>query len=40
MIDSQWRAVEGHREWKELADIITADHEQATDDNARIGELD
>eukprot|EP00253_Pinus_taeda_P010380 PITA_10380 len=34
-IDSQWRAVEGNREWKELAD-----HEQATDDNARISELD
>jgi len=39
-IDSQWRAVEGNREWKELADLIRVDHEHATNDNARIRELD
>jgi len=39
-IDSQWRAVEGNREWKELAELIKANHDHAANDNARISELD
>jgi len=39
-IDSQWRAVEGNGEWKELADLIKADHDQTTNTNARSSELD
>eukprot|EP00253_Pinus_taeda_P017343 PITA_17343 len=38
-IDSQWRAVEGNEEWKALADLIRADHDQNPHANTRINEL-
>ena len=39
-VDNQWRAVCWNKEWKDLAEIINADHDQATSGDTRINELE
>lgn len=39
-VDNQWIAVCSNKEWKDLAEIINADHDQATSGDTRINELE